>query len=143
MFPLREVLQRAFWQMAWLSASFIAMVCWDVAADDVGWEDALWLPMLAMCYPALLFAVHVCSRVRVEGSGPGPVNEAAEILCAGRGRGSHSAVCVELVAAPQPQPQLDTAPTSDSHSHAHSDTVASGSCQNPLHSSQRTHADNL
>jgi hypothetical protein len=69
-FPLREVLQRAFWLIAWLSAVFVAMMCWDVAGDAVGWDRSVWLPALALFYPALLWTVDfiVNKRAQDEGS---------------------------------------------------------------------------
>jgi hypothetical protein len=107
LFPLSEVMRRAFWLIAWFSALFIAMVCWDIAADDVGWEDALWLPLAAVGYPALLYVVDFCcTHVCVEERDP-----AATRLKGGKGSAVNH---VELAAG---------------HT---TDPVTSVVCQNPL-----------
>ena len=55
--PLNEVFQRSFWLIAWCSAFFCAFVCWDIAADDVGWTESVWIPVTMLCYPLLLWVV--------------------------------------------------------------------------------------
>jgi hypothetical protein len=56
-FPLREVVRRAFWLITWVSAAYVAMMCWDIAGDAVGWARSMWLPAVALFYPALLWTV--------------------------------------------------------------------------------------
>ena len=56
-FPLREVLRQSFWLMAWASALFFALVCWDMACDEVTWLESLWVPVSAMCYPLVLYII--------------------------------------------------------------------------------------
>ena len=54
-FPLNEVLKQSFWVIVWTSALFFSLVCWDIACDDVGWGDSLWIPLVTMSYPLLLW----------------------------------------------------------------------------------------
>jgi hypothetical protein len=61
-FLLMEVLQRSFWLIAWTSALFFAMVCWDVGSDEVGLVDSIWIPALAIGYPLLLWMISYCAR---------------------------------------------------------------------------------
>jgi hypothetical protein len=63
-FPLREVLMRAFWLIAWVSAAFVAMICWDVAGDAVGWARSVWLPAVVLFYPALLWTTDFIANRR-------------------------------------------------------------------------------
>ena len=55
-FPYREVLRKSFWLLAWASAMFFALVCWDMVSDEVGWWRALWAPASALLFPVLLRA---------------------------------------------------------------------------------------
>jgi hypothetical protein len=55
-FPYREVLRKSFWLLAWASAMFFALVCWDMVSDEVGWWRALWAPASALLFPVLLWA---------------------------------------------------------------------------------------
>lgn len=59
-FPMREVFRRSFWLIAWCSGIFCAMVCWDIAADDLGWAKSLWIPILTLTYPVILWVVSRC-----------------------------------------------------------------------------------
>ena len=43
--------------MAWASALFFALVCWDMACDEVTWLESLWVPVSAMCYPLVLYII--------------------------------------------------------------------------------------
>lgn len=56
-FPVREVFQRSFWMIGWCSGLFCALVCWDIAADDVGWSNASWIPITTLCYPIILWGM--------------------------------------------------------------------------------------
>lgn len=43
--PLFNVLASSFWRLAWYSAVFVGLLGWDLAADDVGWIQSLWVPV--------------------------------------------------------------------------------------------------
>ena len=43
---LFTVLAHSFWRVAWCSALFVALLSWDMAADEVGWLMSLWIPLL-------------------------------------------------------------------------------------------------
>ena len=47
--PLDAALAGSFWRLVWCSGVFIGLLCWDMAADDVGWLRSLWVP----CTPIL------------------------------------------------------------------------------------------
>lgn len=63
-FPLMRVLRRSFWLIAVSSSVFFSFVCWDIASDDVGWRQALWLPITTLCFPVLLWALSRMTRGR-------------------------------------------------------------------------------
>jgi hypothetical protein len=65
-FPLLEVLQQSFWVIVWTSALFVAMVCWDIAGDDVGWAASIWLPVTVICYPMFLWVVTLFRATTVQ-----------------------------------------------------------------------------
>ena len=54
-FPLVETLRESFWLLAGASAIFFSLLCWDMACDEVGWRDSLWVPLSAMSFPFILF----------------------------------------------------------------------------------------
>lgn len=60
--PLRDVFQQSFWLIAWCTASFCALLCWDIAADSVGWVESIWVPITTLCYPIVLWVVSVGQR---------------------------------------------------------------------------------
>mmetsp|Transcript_28450 Transcript_28450/g.48095 ORF Transcript_28450/g.48095 Transcript_28450/m.48095 type:complete len:328 (-) Transcript_28450:1388-2371(-) len=45
---LFKVLAGSFWRLSWCSALFVALLGWDLAADDVGWLASMWtlLPLV-------------------------------------------------------------------------------------------------
>jgi hypothetical protein len=43
------------WPVVWFSCLFFAFLCWDMAGDEVGWKRALWVPVVAICVPLLLY----------------------------------------------------------------------------------------
>ena len=51
---LRKVLVHSFWVITWCSALFLALICWDLAMDEVGWVKSAWIPVMILCYPLLL-----------------------------------------------------------------------------------------
>lgn len=53
-FPLREVLQQTFWVLAGTSALFFSLLCWDMACDEVGWQDSVWAFIVALSFPIVL-----------------------------------------------------------------------------------------
>jgi hypothetical protein len=56
--PLDEVLKQSFWQICWCSALFFALICWDIAADEVGWFESIWLPIVSCSYPGILWLIY-------------------------------------------------------------------------------------
>jgi len=52
--PLSRVLGRTFWRLAWCSALFVGMIGWDIAADEVGWLQSLWVLVLPVACVLLL-----------------------------------------------------------------------------------------
>jgi hypothetical protein len=61
--PLLEVLAASFWRLAWCSALFVSLVCWDMAMDEVGWLQSVWVPLVPLGFVALLRSVEHCCRV--------------------------------------------------------------------------------
>jgi len=43
--PLFKVLVVSFWGLVWCSALFVSLLGWDMAADEVGWLQSLWIPL--------------------------------------------------------------------------------------------------
>ena len=54
-FPVNAVWKNAFWIIIWTSAIFFAIVCWDIACDDVGWEASIWVPLTVLSYPVMIW----------------------------------------------------------------------------------------
>jgi hypothetical protein len=54
-FPVTKAMQQCFWLVAGISSVFVAMVAWDIAGDDVGWERSAWIPVVGVSYPMLLW----------------------------------------------------------------------------------------
>lgn len=55
--PLYTVLAQSFWRLALCSALFVALLGWDMAADEVGWLDALWIPLFSLGVLTVLICV--------------------------------------------------------------------------------------
>jgi hypothetical protein len=55
--PIEDVFYKSVWPITWTSAAFFAFLCWDLSADKVGWEQAIWIPCLALSFPVLLWIV--------------------------------------------------------------------------------------
>jgi hypothetical protein len=52
--PLFEVLSRSFWRLIWCSALFVALLGWDMAGDEVGLLQSLWVPLAPLGYALVL-----------------------------------------------------------------------------------------
>ena len=52
--PLHDVLIGSFWRLVWCSAIFVALLGWDMAMDEVGWLQSVWVPLIPLCYVVLL-----------------------------------------------------------------------------------------
>ena len=88
---LQEVLQGSFWRLVWCSAIFTALLCWDIAADDVWWVKSLWIPLAPICYTLLLRLVawwchHSGSSSSAASEKP---TDSSHILCMSGGGGHH------------------------------------------------------
>jgi hypothetical protein len=55
--PLFEVLAGSFWRLVWCSALFVALLGWDMATDEVGWLESLWVPLVPLGYVLVLRCV--------------------------------------------------------------------------------------
>jgi hypothetical protein len=62
--PVGAVFKRSFWLIAWCSGVFVALLCWDIAADDVGWARATWVPVTTLSYAVLLWGVSMIMKYR-------------------------------------------------------------------------------
>ena len=51
---LLEVLTTSFWRVVWFSAIFVALLSWDMAMDEVGWQQSGWVPLVPLCYGVVL-----------------------------------------------------------------------------------------
>lgn len=59
--PLFEVLAGSFWRLVWCSGLFVAVLGWDMATDEVGWLQSLWVPLIPLGYAILLrCGAHYC-----------------------------------------------------------------------------------
>jgi hypothetical protein len=54
---LNEVFYIAVWPILWSSAAFFGFICWDMAVDKVGVRNSVWIFVLAMIFPAILYLV--------------------------------------------------------------------------------------
>ena len=61
--PLFTVLAGSFWRLAWCSALFVAMLAWDLAADDVGWLQSLWVPTLPFLVMIVLQTINFLNNM--------------------------------------------------------------------------------
>jgi hypothetical protein len=52
--PLFEVVDGSFWRLVWCSALFVALLSWDMATDEVGWLQSVWVPLVPICYGMVL-----------------------------------------------------------------------------------------
>ena len=52
--PLFEVLATSFWRLVWCSAIFVALLSWDMAMDEVGWLQSVWVPLVPLGYGMVL-----------------------------------------------------------------------------------------
>ena len=55
--PLEDVFRKSVWPITWTSAAFFAFLCWDLSADKVGWQSAIWIPSLALSFPIFMWIV--------------------------------------------------------------------------------------
>jgi hypothetical protein len=55
--PLIEVLRGSFWRLVWCSTFFVAIIGWDMATDEVGWLQSVWVPLVAIGFALLLRCV--------------------------------------------------------------------------------------
>jgi hypothetical protein len=63
-FPVTEVLRQSFWLIVWISAVFMSLMCWDIAGDEVGWAESVWIPAVAVGYSVLLWMIVFFVRKR-------------------------------------------------------------------------------
>jgi hypothetical protein len=54
--------QSMLWAVLWTSCLFFAFLCWDIAADTVGWVQSCWIPLVAFCALPLLKACVVLAE---------------------------------------------------------------------------------
>ena len=47
---LYEILAGSFWRLVWCSALFVALLSWDMAMDEVGWLQSVWVPLVPLGY---------------------------------------------------------------------------------------------
>ena len=52
--PLFDVLATSFWLLVWSSAIFVSLLSWDIAMDEVGWSQSVWVPLVPLCYCVVL-----------------------------------------------------------------------------------------
>jgi hypothetical protein len=52
---LTLIYHMSLWPVVWSSALFFAVLCWDLCADEVGWAESLWAPLLVLSVPVLLW----------------------------------------------------------------------------------------
>mgnify|MGYP003385897980 FL=1 len=63
--PLFDALAGSFWRLVWCSALFIAVLSWDMAADEVGWLPSLWVPLLPLGFAIVLRCIaYFCGNSR-------------------------------------------------------------------------------
>ena len=79
--PFANVSKRSFWLLAWCSSLFFALLCWDIAAaGDAGWAEAIWIPILTVVYPVLLWTGARCFKQRTLIRGLRKDNDDEEIV---------------------------------------------------------------
>ncbi len=47
------------WEVVWMSSLFYALLCWDMATDQIYWKKAVWIPVTAMALPVVMLIFHV------------------------------------------------------------------------------------
>ena len=57
--PLGKALEGSFWRIFALSALFVGIICWDIAADENDWYGVIWIPTLAMAYTLVLYVLAI------------------------------------------------------------------------------------
>lgn len=139
-FPLTEVLKQSFWMIVWTSALFFSLVCWDIAGDEVGWRESVWIPMVTISYPLMLWLIAMCVKNRGTLLGCDDCGGEDENMMGNNTRNTD----LELSPLPLPSPSLDAAATSvpkniniNSKSNDASSTSNSNSDDvhlNPIHS---------
>jgi len=55
-FPVREACSESLRLIIGGSAVFFSLICWDIAASEVGWLQSLWIPIVAPGYAIMLWA---------------------------------------------------------------------------------------
>ena len=114
--PVNEVLKRSFWVIVRTSALFVSLVCWDIASDDVGWADCIWIPITVICYPLFLWSMAFCVGYRRQGTPAGRAEHCREVDVAGveLATGDKDVELAAAASVPSPPP-LDT----DAHNPLH------------------------
>ena len=54
---LFNALKYSFWRLAWCSALFVGLLSWDLAGDEVGWLQSLWVPLLPLFHMLMLHCI--------------------------------------------------------------------------------------
>ena len=114
--PVNEVLKRSFWVIVRTSALFVSLVCWDIASDEVGWADCIWIPLTVICYPLVLWSIAFCVGYRCQGTPAGRAEHCREVDVAGVElvTGDKDVELAAAASVPSP-PSLDT----DAHNPLH------------------------
>lgn len=50
-----DAIAQNIWLIVFTSAVFFAFLCWDILGDEVGWENAVWAPLVVLCVPFFLY----------------------------------------------------------------------------------------
>lgn len=53
--PQHDVLLGSFWLLAFCSALFVALLGWDLAANDLEWLRSIWVPLFPLMYVIILY----------------------------------------------------------------------------------------
>jgi hypothetical protein len=85
--PLFEVLAGSFWRLVWCSMLFVALLSWDIAADEVGWLKSLWVPLVPLGYVLILRCVAYFCNYSSDSGGDSKQELAAEMALALGGSG--------------------------------------------------------
>lgn len=60
-----SVFEMCLWPLLLSSAVFFAIICWDIAGDDVGSKSSLWVPVLVCGIPLCLWISFVFYKKRI------------------------------------------------------------------------------
>ena len=91
--PLYSVLTSSFWRLAWCSGLFVALLSWDMAADEVGWLQSLWVPV----FPLLVVLVLRCIAFYIDKFEQSERHDDSHLQLSDRCKESHSNASDESV----------------------------------------------